>query len=533
MRTTYFIIIFLWAANAWSLANNLTISDVEYNNTTSEVTFDMSWENSWRRDASIPFNYDGVWIFMKVRECSQKNLSNPTGFYHAWLSTNVIDHTADNSVPDGEVLSIEVGTSEIAATPRGMGVFIYRAADGGTGTISTSVTLKWDKATQAGEMAEIDVADDYDVKIFGIEMVNIPQASFYLGDGGSSNCFHDLSGGTSTAYQVTSEGAFYVSDTYNRAIDAATGSAINASFPKGYDSFWVMKYEISQAEYAEFLNTLTYAQVENRTEDEIYTISDKRYVMTNNNNVVNRQSISFEPSGDRRTDKFGVDFNDNDIIDESDDGGGIACNYISLRDLMAYLDWAALRPMTELEYEKACRGTLTPIANENAWGNGTELQVSSIINSGQPTEASSNSGTGLCNYGGAVGNVPMRCGYAATHSTNRVRAGATYYGVMDMSGNLHEPYVSFYADATYSDEFDGSTGDGLLDSDGFHDVSGWPSHSGDADVGRFIARGGNCNRGEVYLQISDRRLNNSSYYRYDSPIYVTVRNQYGGGRGGR
>lgn len=514
-------------------ANNLSISNVSYDNTNYQVSFDVTWDNSWRRDASIPFNYDGVWVFVKVRECTQKVLGNPASFTHAWLSTIATDHSTTNSSPSGEVLDIELGTTDISATPRGQGIFIYRNTDGGTSTISTTVTLQWDKASQAGAMAAIDMADNYDVKVFGIEMVYVPQTAYYLGDGGSSSCFHDLSGGTGTSYQVTSENSFFVSGTYNRAIDAATGTAVNSNFPKGYDAFWIMKYEISQFQYAEFLNTLSYQQVENRTEDEIYTLTGKRYVMSNSNAVANRQSICFITSGDRRTDKFGVDFNNNDIIDETDDGGGIACNYLSLRDITAYLDWAALRPLTELEYEKACRGTVTPILNENVWGNGAELSVSSIINSGQETEGASNSGIGLCNYGGTVGSVPMRCGYAATNSTNRTRAGAAYYGIMDLAGNVHEPYISFYSDATYSNDFDGSTGDGELDADGFHDVSGWPSYASDGDVSRYIAKGGNSNRNEVYLRISDRRLDGSTNYRYDSQAYVTNRNRYSGGRGGR
>ena len=532
IRFRYLALIILLAFTSSIYSNNLSISNVAYNNATYEVTFDVSWENSWRRDASIPFNYDGVWLFVKVRECTQKVLGNPSGYYHAWLSTNAGDHNAGNSTPGGEALTIEVGTTDIAATPRGMGIFIYRTSDGGTSEITTSVTLQWDKAAQAGAMAEIDLADDFDVKVFGVEMVYIPQASYYLGDGGSNNCFHDLGGGTGTPYQVTSEASLSASGTYYRSINGTAGN-INANFPKGYNAFWIMKYEISQAQYAEFLNTLTYQQVENRTRDEIFSVNGKRYVMSDNGGVANRQAICFIPSGDRRRDKFGVDFNENNIIDEADDGGGIACNYLSLRDVTAYLDWAALRPLTELEYEKTCRGTLVPILNENAWGTGEENAVTAIINSGQTTEMASNSANGLCNYGGTVGSDPMRCGFAATNSTNRVRAGAAYYGVMDMSGNVHEPYVSFYANPSYSDEFDGSTGDGELDVDGFHDVTGWPAYAGDADVSRYIARGGNSNRGQAYLRISDRRLNNGSYYRYDSQGYVTSRNDFGGGRGGR
>jgi formylglycine-generating enzyme required for sulfatase activity len=532
-KTIYITLIALLGFTPEIMANNLSISNVSYDNASYQVSFDLSWENSWRRDASNPYNYDGVWIFVKVRECTQKVLGNPTGYTHAWLSTNTVDHSVANSLPGGEALTVEVGTTDIAATPRGQGIFVYRTSDGGTSSISTTITLQWDKAVQAGAMPAINLADDYDVKVFGVEMVYIPQASFYLGDGGSNNCFHDFTGGTTVPYTIASENAFNASGTYNRALNDPAGATINANFPKGYDAFWIMKYEISQSQYAEFLNTLTYQQVENRTQDEIYTVNTKRYVMSDNGGVVGRQGICFIPTGDRRSDKFGVDFNDNNIIDETTDGGGIACNYISLRDITAYLDWAALRPLTELEYEKACRGTLTPILNENAWGNGTELLAGSILNSGQTNELASNFGTGLCNYGGAVGSVPMRCGYAATNSTDRSRAGAAYYGVMDMSGNVHEPYVSFYANPSYSDEFNGNTGDGELDADGFQNVTGWPTQTGDADVARYIAKGGNCNRGEAHLRISDRRLDGGSNYIYSTQAYVTVRSQFGGGRGGR
>ncbi len=512
-------------------ANNLSISNVSYDNSTYQVTFDVSWDNSWRRDSDIPFNYDGVWVFVKVRECTQKVLGNPSGYYHAWLSTTSTDHNVANSSPGGEALTVEVGETEIGASSRGMGVFIYRTSDGGTGSISTTVTLQWNKAVQAGEMSEIDLADDFDVKVFGVEMVYIPQASYSLGDGGSSNCFYDNSGGVSYPYEVSSEAPFYVSGTYNRAIDASSGTAIDADYPKGYNSFWIMKYEISQLQYAEFLNTLTYDQVESRTTDDIYSITSKNYVMSNNGNVVYRQGISFEPTGDKRDDVFGVDFNGNDIINESDDGEGIACNYLSLRDVLAYLDWAALRPLTELEYEKTCRGTVTPVIYENPWGNGTELQVSAITNSGQTSEVASNTGTGLCNYGNSV-SAPLRCGYAATNSSNRVRAGAAYYGVLDLAGNVHEPYVSFYSDASYSADFDGSYGDGELDDEGFQNVSGWPSQNSNADVNHFIAKGGSWAIGEAYLRTSARNLAGNNY-RYDSEAYVTSRNQYGGGRGGR
>jgi formylglycine-generating enzyme required for sulfatase activity len=42
-------------------------------------------------------------------------------------------------------------------------------------------------------------------------------------------------------------------------------------------------------------------------------------------------------------------------------------NILSWFDVAAYLDWAALRPMTELEFEKVCRGPENRIAGEYAW----------------------------------------------------------------------------------------------------------------------------------------------------------------------
>lgn len=40
-------------------------------------------------------------------------------------------------------------------------------------------------------------------------------------------------------------------------------------------------------------------------------------------------------------------------------------------DMMAFLDWAGLRPYTELEYTKACRDPLEPIPLEYPWNTGS------------------------------------------------------------------------------------------------------------------------------------------------------------------
>ncbi len=48
-----------------------------------------------------------------------------------------------------------------------------------------------------------------------------------------------------------------------------------------------------------------------------------------------------------------------------------ACNRVLWHDGATYADWAGLRPMTELECEKACRGPVYPVTGEYAWGNTT------------------------------------------------------------------------------------------------------------------------------------------------------------------
>jgi formylglycine-generating enzyme required for sulfatase activity len=508
-------------------ANDLVISNTSYDGNET-ITFDLSWKNSWRTSITQPYNYDGIWIFVKVRECTQKNLGSPSGFTHAWLSTNVGDHSATNSVPGGESLTVEVGTTDITGTPRGMGIFIYQTDDVTEAKdISTTVTLRWDKATQAGEMAEIDIADNYDVQVFGIEMVNIPQGDFYLGDGASSNCFRD---GSLNPYQVTSESSFTVSGTNNRDINPATGN-VNANFPKGWDVFWIMKYEITQQQYAEFLNTLTPVQAQERTTDDIFTMNDRVYVMSDNGNVIYRQAIVLDPQGDKRTDRFYVNLDNDNIYNETEDGLGISCNYLSLRDVFAYLDWAALRPLTEFEYEKSCRGSIYPQLNEYAWGSVGITEIQGIVNSGMSNERAIASGVGLCNHGGggAGASGPMRVGFAATSTTNRAEAGCSYYGVLDLTGNVMEPYISIYNDVTITNTFNGSPGDGELSSDGYHNVATWPVHTGDADFGTALVKGGSWAQAAGYNHVS--RRDEEEYY--DNDNYVSNRQAYIGGRGGR
>jgi len=138
-----------------------------------------------------------------------------------------------------------------------------------------------------------------------------------------------------------------------------------------------------------------------------------------------------------------------------------ACNLLSWWDGAKFAAWAGLRPMTELEYEKACRGPLKPVPNEYAWGTaGIATSAYDLANDGKADERV----TG--NYSTTAGNVsydftmpdahsmaarggvsavpgsPMRAGIFATPRSGRVAAGASYWGIMELSGNVREQVVS-------------------------------------------------------------------------------------------
>ena len=112
------------------------------------------------------------------------------------------------------------------------------------------------------------------------------------------------------------------------------------------------------------------------------------------------------------------------------------------------------------------------------------------------------SGTGNASYSITVGSIngPLRVGIFAANgiNTGRITAGASYYGIMELSGNMYERTVTI-GNAT-GREFTGLHGDGALDASGEADVSNWP---GTDAVGAGF-RGGDWGRHASYLRVSDR-----------------------------
>jgi len=177
--------------------------------------------------------------------------------------------------------------SAIDVPSDGKGAFIYRDGNG-TGTFSLSaVQLRWNYGVDG-------ITDDnanVTVKVFAIEMVYIPQGSFYVGDGNTNvNILDPLSvhghlhraDDTSVPFEITSESSTYtlggtspsnIGNNNNDGLispwlddfDNSTPQLLPSLYPKGHNDFYMMKYEITQGQYVDFLNCLTRTQQNNRT----------------------------------------------------------------------------------------------------------------------------------------------------------------------------------------------------------------------------------------------------------------------------
>ncbi len=479
-------------------ANNITVNNVELKNLlqvspTAEIEFDISWEKSWRYGDNF---YDAAWIFAKY------SVDN-SDWNHATISSTT-------SVGSGTGLSIDISTDN-------KGALLYRsAADFGT-LSTTAIQLQWNRQSDgvAYNAAKIEI------RIFAIEMVYITQGSFYVGDTNNSgtNCFFRADGTyvkdeALGPYQITSEdaitvgtanGNLYYDD--DNTYDGDGAGPIPAAFPKGYNDFYVMKYEISQGQYCDFLNTLTQSEQNIRTADTL-TAEDAsgHYVMIGENitAVTYRQAIKAGPDpADGQPYSFGCDLDEDGILNEANDGEWIACNYLSIMDLMAYADWAGLRPITELEFEKAARGPSAVVDDEYAWGSTTiETATSSLANAGAANEAANQ---GNLNYASCSPDGPYRCGIYADSSSSRQNAGASFYGVMELSGSLWERPVTV-GNAT-GRGFVGTHGDGALSS-GYANNSDWPGYSGSVNSSATGSgfRGGLWADGSSNARVSGRHI---------------------------
>ncbi len=487
-------------------ANNIVISNITSVTGSGfvQLQFDLSWENSWR--SSI--NYDAAWVFFKFKDID--------GTWHHLNLTN-----ANNSITAGFSISVPGDLT---------GAMIFRNI-----TSSGTVTLT------AVRVGVTNLPGSFDIKGFALEMVQIPgNSQYYLGDGESGTYYS--AGGTFSPYLVTSS-TITMGTLGGNLNDGIQNGVLAAGFPVGYSnstSIYMMKHEVTQAAYRDFLNTLTYTQQASRT---VNTPNSTAGTNALGGVLSRRNGLEIATPGVSSTTPaiYGCDLNNNGFYDESTDGEWIGCNYLTWMDLAAFLDWAALRPMTEMEFEKSCRGTLAAVSAENAAGTvAAAAYVYPISNPGAANES-------VTSYSGSVfdaninynvtspnGNSPTRVGMHATAYATRISAGAGYYGCLDLSGNIEEFAVTSCNAAGRS--FTGVSGDGTLNAAGDADENYWPGiagnntsttpnvvYSGAGVTGQagIITRGGSAGYTGFNL--------NKVSYRTLPPIYP--RNGISGGRG--
>lgn len=452
-------------------ANNINIENVELKsqnigNKTVKIEFDLSWDNSWRT-TSGPANYDAAWVFAKYRV-------NSGEWKHVFL--NYVNGTSDgHTAPSG-------ATIKTASDKRGC--MIYRSINGSGDNNWDDIGLQWNY----GENSVGD-NDQVDIQIFAIEMVQVPQGNFYLGGGNGSEVGKFYSFLTNVSYLVSSENQITVGSgagnlNYSN-VSSGYGDGLGpipAAFPKGFNEFFCMKYEMTQGQWVSFFNTLTPTQ---KIELDITGIDGKNSDATGVGNTISW-----------------LDGSTSATTSTPD----LPLNYVSTKGSLAYLDWAALRPMTELEYEKACRGPLNKVADDFAWGNSNISSgfAFTVANQGLNSEYITNPSTltGNANYIGTVGgNYIYRVGIFAASAINKTReeTGATYYGIMEMSGNLFERAVT--VGKSIGRTFTGLHGNGQLAITGLADVANWPNSTTGEGIGY---RGGCYANSFSVIRVSDR-----------------------------
>jgi formylglycine-generating enzyme required for sulfatase activity len=474
LKNSLFALILVLVANClW--ANNIQVSNVSTTvvGTDRFINFSVSWDNSWRTNTNSA-NWDAAWIFVKFRRNTNTAWSHATLNYAATGTATACGHT-------------EPAGASISTPADGKGAFIYRSADGSGSVSFANAAIKWNYATDG-----LNANDPVTVEVYAVEMVYVPQGSFYLGSGGNSTGeFRD--GGTNNPILVTSEGAITVGTAagnlnYTGSTDIGDAAGpIPAAFPKGFGAFYCMKYEISQGQYVDFLNNTLSIQANNR-----YSTANNtnRYTITGNHPNI----TASVPTR--------------------------ACNFLNWADGLAYADWSGLRPITDTEYEKACRGAgNTAVFNEYAWGN-TNFTAPippyfTNVGSNNETGAGGNCIAYVTNSGYILG--PTRTGCYANATSTRESSGATYYGIMEMSGNVWEQVVP--AGSAVGRSFTGAHGDGALDASGNANVINWSYTSSGLRGGSYYTQS------VIELQISGRpkTINTNSSTRFTNVGFRAVR----------
>ncbi len=397
-------------------AANLTISNPRWipaadGAKNAAVLCDIQWDNSWRaswRDGSRSVtNWDAVWIFVKLR--------GPDGLWrHAPLApgSHQAPPTAAVQVPADRAGAFLYGTKE------------YRGA------------MKLNDVRLAVESSNADVKPE-DFRIFGVEMVLIPEVPFRLGYGLPASCMFYKYPPPEKPFLVESEAAIPLGDRdgalafHPSHYNPETNGVLPAAFPKGYRAFYCMKYGLRWGDYAQFLNTLTLQQATN-----CFPIGDEGF---SGPIMGTHPQLKAAAPGDY-------------------------CSNLRWPDGTAIADWQGLRPMTEMEYEKAFRGSFTKIKVDISEGLEEDLFAAEETADAKMLDRKTDHGYW----------VDFEWGPFPQGVTDKLPPNTMYYGVI--ANHLCDQCVTVGHEKGWA--FRGTHGDGNLSPAGFADVPDWPEADG-------------------------------------------------------
>lgn len=301
---------------------------LEPGKSSSTVTFDLAWRNSWRAKWTEPAeknvtgkpltveSWDAAWVFVKFRPAGAKDE----------VPAILAKAAADHQVPAGAELN--VGLTDDGR--QGVGVFVFRQAPSCGANDFRNVKLRW------AHGAAVDPTQGA-VKVYALAMVYVPEGPF----ASRSPWGHALK-------TITDPDATKAAGHLDSGLQTIPQSP---EWPNGFRSFYCMKYSITQGEYADFLNSIT-----SRSHN------GGRYGVLAHNNARWYSESFYKFNGNTLTTKAGV------FLAEVPDR---FCNLLSLPDIQGFTAWAGLRPPTNLEYEKACRGPRAVARGADAWTQAT------------------------------------------------------------------------------------------------------------------------------------------------------------------
>ena len=518
------------------LTYDFGVTNVKWEAATPEysyVVFDLRWSYSWRAKWTEPAktsatgkdieleSWDAAWVFVKF--LPEKDSDEAKERNH-WLHAALDKDPANHVMPAGATNFVKV--SDDGA--RGMGLFFYRDAVGHGVNDWKNIKLRWnhgsDSLTGLGA-GNVDPAKA-EVKVHAIAMVYVPEGAFKVGTGRPSGNFQPFAdgpdmpsvmnmqnirskdqefggltdgawrGGNSIPMLLDAEwnspakqgtrarrignapGELWGTFTYHEVNLAGTvlgaAGAFPDSYPTGYEPFYCMKYDLTQGQYVDFLNSLPPDVAAERAivgseisadygiptakvnlplgpgQEPWQVVENAGCTIYSSADIPERVAV---PEADSRIEDEEKNPAMDALLDDllSDKKGGrkkgsvvaqqrpVYAARLPFRrlpgavpsDVHAYAVWAGLRPMSGLERFKAENGARDPVAPPD-WTPPKDRKTQPLLDEGLPTERYQNP-----EAANIFGMAP-RVGIFSTPTSDRGTARASYWGISE----LDVPFLS-------------------------------------------------------------------------------------------